>query len=82
MTYIRVPAVWDKLRLAEETFRPVLMLATAGWGKTAAADYYYRKRAVLRLSGLSGALDAMPDPDRVRVGRAPPRANPPPGPVT
>ena len=45
MTYIRVPAVWDKLRLAEETFRPVLMLATAGWGKTAAADYYYRKPA-------------------------------------
>ena len=68
MTYIRVPAVWDKLRLAEETFRPVLMLATAGWGKTAAADYYYRKRAVLRLSGLSGALDAMPDPDRIRQG--------------
>ena len=68
MTYIRVPAVWDKLRLAEETFRPVLMLATAGWGKTAAADYYYRKRAVLRLSGISGALDARPDPDRIRQG--------------
>ena len=37
MSYIRVPAVWDKLREAEESFRPVLMLANAGYGKTSAA---------------------------------------------
>lgn len=68
MSYIRVPAVWDKLREAEESFRPVLMLANAGYGKTSAVNYYYRKRSVLRLSGLSGALDAMPAPEGIRQG--------------
>lgn len=68
MPYIRIPAVWDKLREAEENFRPVLMLANAGYGKTSAVNYYYRKRSVRRLSGLSGALDAMPAPEGIRQG--------------
>ena len=68
MTYIRVPAVWDKLRTAEKTFRPVLMLAQAGYGKTTAVDHYYRRRPALRLSALSGVLDFMPEPDRIRQG--------------
>ena len=68
MTMIKVPAAYTALKQAEQSFRPVMMLASAGWGKTSAVKYYYRNRAVLWLSGLQGKLDSMPDPASVRQG--------------
>ncbi len=68
MAYIKVPAVYTKLKRAEQSFRPVMMLAHAGWGKTSAVKYYYRNKSVLWLSGLSGALDSMPEPATIRQG--------------
>lgn len=68
MTYIRMPSAMHKLERADESFRPVIVLAPAGWGKTAAVSYHYRNKSVLWLSGLSGQLDSMPAPDTIRRG--------------
>lgn len=68
MTMIKVPAAYTALKRAEQSFRPVMMLASAGWGKTSAVKYYYRNRAVLWLSGLQGKLDSMPDLASARQG--------------
>lgn len=68
MAYVKVPAVFAKLEKAEKNFRPAILLASAGCGKTAAVRYYYRNKAVLWLSGLSGSLNAMPDLNAVGQG--------------
>ena len=68
MAYIKVPSVFEKLEKADKSFRPAILLTNAGWGKTAAVRYYYRNRASLWLSGLSGRLNAMPDPQTIRQG--------------
>ena len=49
MAYIKVPKVHEKLKKAEVLFSPVIMTAANGWGKTAAAEYYYRRKRPLIL---------------------------------
>ena len=68
MTHIKVPAVQAKLRKAEQDFRHVIILASAGWGKTAAVTHYYRNRSVLWLSGSDGSLNQMPPQEKIRQG--------------
>ena len=68
MGYIKKREALRRMKLAEEEFRPAIILAHAGWGKTALVEYYFRNRRYLLLSGESGALNKMPDIDRIRQG--------------
>ncbi|MCR5031460.1 MAG: LuxR C-terminal-related transcriptional regulator [Lachnospiraceae bacterium] len=66
MAYIKVPTVFDKLKNAEATFSPVILMAATGWGKTAAVEYYYRRKKPLILYCKDGQLTRMPAPDSFR----------------
>jgi|GEM_PF-836443 len=66
--YIKRTEAISKMKEAEESFRPVFISAHAGWGKTALIDYYFRNRSILRLSCESGALNEMPEIDKIRPG--------------
>lgn len=59
--YVPIPAVLLKFKKADKSRCPLYMSAPIGFGKTASLIAYYRPKGALFLSGLSGALDAMPD---------------------
>ncbi len=67
MKYIKIPKVYDKLKKAEELFSPVIMTAGTGWGKSAAVEYYYRRKATLTLTCRNGNITEMPSPDSFRI---------------
>ncbi|MCR5670907.1 MAG: LuxR C-terminal-related transcriptional regulator [Butyrivibrio sp.] len=67
MDYIKVPKVYEKLKKAEEFFSPVIMTAGSGWGKTAAAEYYYRRKSPKILCCRDGNLTQMPSSDSFRT---------------
>ncbi|MDK2808121.1 MAG: LuxR family transcriptional regulator, maltose regulon positive regulatory protein [Clostridiales bacterium] len=54
--YIKIPAIFKKLKKAEETKCPLYLSAPVGYGKTSALKYYYRKQSALWLSGQAGIL--------------------------
>ena len=56
MGYIKVPKVYEKLKKAEALFSPVIMTAGSGWGKTAAAEYFYRRKNPLVLHCADGNI--------------------------
>ena len=66
MEYIRVPAVYDKMKRAEETYAPMVLMAPSGCGKSAAISYYYRRKKTLILSCKSGKPEDMPAPSSIR----------------
>ncbi len=66
MSYIKIPKVYKKLKRAEDIFAPVIMTAAAGWGKSAAISYYYRRKNPLVLYAREGVLNEMPKPDSFR----------------
>ncbi len=68
MSYIKKQGAFEKLKRAEENFRPAIILAHAGWGKTALVENYFKNRNVLLLSGEGGTLDRMPEINRIRRG--------------
>ena len=61
MGYIKVAKVYEKLKKAEEFCAPVLMTAGVGWGKSAAAEYYYRRKKPLILFCKNGKIQEKPD---------------------
>lgn len=66
--YVKIPAINNKIRDAEEEYRPIYISGMAGFGKTAAVKYYLRRRSYEYLSGESGCLPKFPDPDTMRSG--------------
>ena len=68
MAYVKKTDAIDKIKTAEENFRPVIILAHAGWGKTALVEYYFKRRSFLLLSGDEGKLNKMPEIDKIRQG--------------
>ena len=68
MSYIKKQGAFEKLKRAEENFLPAIILAHAGWGKTALVENYFKNRNVLLLSGEGGTLDWMPEINRIRQG--------------
>lgn len=66
MDYIKIPAVTEKLKLAEAKFAPVWISAPTGYGKTAAVNDYYAFKSILCLTGISGRLDQMPEFSKIR----------------
>ncbi|MCR4588142.1 MAG: hypothetical protein K5682_07005 [Lachnospiraceae bacterium] len=59
MGYIKVPMVYDKFKKAEESYTPVILMAATGWSKTAAVEYYYRRKKPLILYCKDGQLTRM-----------------------
>ena len=66
MGYIRIPKVYEKLKKAEEFYSPVIMTAASGWGKSAAIEYYYRRKKPLILYCKNGKLNEEPAPGAFR----------------
>ena len=58
--YVRVPAINRKLREAEKENRTIIVSSPVGFGKTAAVQYFYRRKSALWLTGASCALSEMP----------------------
>ncbi len=65
-TYIKIPAVYRKLKIAEEEDRTLYISGVGGVGKTAAVRYFYRKKNVLWLNCECGILSQMLLPDSIR----------------
>ncbi|MBR4993605.1 MAG: hypothetical protein IKY04_05090 [Lachnospiraceae bacterium] len=66
MEYVKVEAVIAKLKKAEETYAPVVMMAPAGYGKSAAVSYFYRRKKTLCLKCENGRLVSMPEIAKIR----------------
>ncbi|MCR4745625.1 MAG: LuxR C-terminal-related transcriptional regulator [Lachnospiraceae bacterium] len=66
MDYIKLPRLYEKLRKAESFYSPVIMTAATGWGKSAAVQYYYRRKKTFLLRCREGKLDRMPDLSSIR----------------
>lgn len=65
--YIKVPAVYKKIKDAENEKRVIYISGAVGYGKTAAVEYYYRRKSYLLLSGVEGYLDEMPNPQNLKA---------------
>ncbi len=68
MSYIKPPRVIEKLKKAEELYLPVIMMAANGFGKTAAVNYFYKRKNPLVLHAKDGGLDEMPPEGKIRSG--------------
>lgn len=68
MSYVKKSEAFRKMKLAEDEYRPVIILAHAGWGKTALVENYFKRRSFLLLSGDEGKLDKMPQIEKIRQG--------------
>lgn len=64
--YIKIPAIYKKLKTAEESGHPFYLSAPVGYGKTAALEYYYRKKPAKWLSGEGGRLSEQPLLDAIK----------------
>lgn len=63
--YIKIPAIYKKIRESEESGYPLYLSAPVGYGKTSALQYYYRKKSALWLSGEAGRLSGQPLSDTI-----------------
>ncbi|MDD3278826.1 MAG: LuxR C-terminal-related transcriptional regulator [Lachnospiraceae bacterium] len=61
--YIKIPAIFQMLKKAEKEGAILYIHALGGFGKTAAVEYYFRRKPHLVLRGgyCNGMLDSMPD---------------------
>lgn len=66
MGYIKVPKVYQKLKKAEDCFFPVIIMAPTGWGKSAAVEYFYRRKSVLTLFCRRGKIQDRPAAEEIR----------------
>ncbi len=67
MKYIKVPGVFNKLKKAEEFYDHVIMMAPNSAGKSAAVEYYYRRKKTLTLYCREGVITQMPDIRSIRT---------------
>ncbi len=68
MDYIRIPSVTEKLKKAVQSYSPVWISASTGFGKTAAVTDFFSDRSILCLSCRTGRLDHTPEPEKIRQG--------------
>lgn len=65
LTYVKVAAIYRKLKDSEDRKCPIYISGAVGFGKTSAVEYYYRRKAHLVLSGDNGSLEHMPEPSSI-----------------
>lgn len=63
--YIKVQAIYRKLKEAENSDRTIYLSGAVGFGKTAAVSYFYRRKPHFVLSGAQGYLPDMPKPSDI-----------------
>lgn len=61
MDYIKVPAVYEKLKKAESEYRHVCIMASTGWGKSAAVRHFFKYKNPQNLYVIDGKLTEMPN---------------------
>lgn len=64
--YLKIDAIYNKLKKAEEENRILFVSAPCGYGKSAAFEYYYRRKSYFKTSGRSGILNEMPSIESIR----------------
>lgn len=64
--YIKIPAIYKKLKTAEDSGCPLYLSAPVGYGKTSALRYYYRKKSAMWISGEKGILSEQLPPDTIK----------------
>ena len=63
--FIRVPALLQKLKQAEEEHCLLYIKALGGYGKSTVVQHYLRSKPHLTISGAKGFFDTMPQPDTI-----------------
>ncbi|MCC6094003.1 MAG: hypothetical protein LIV24_03115 [Eubacterium sp.] len=61
MSYIKVEAIQRKLRQVAKSGKVLYISGSVGMGKTAAVEYYFRRKSCRMLSGMKGYFEEMPD---------------------
>ncbi len=64
--YIKNSRIYNKFKEAETENRVLFISAPCGYGKSAAFQYYYRRKPFLKLCGRSGKFEEMPAIDSIR----------------
>lgn len=64
--YIKITGIYNKFKQAEKENRVLFVSAPCGYGKSAAFEYYYRRKPCFQTSGRSGSLSKMPPIDTIR----------------
>lgn len=64
-TYVKVSGIYKKLKEAEDNQKVLYISGAAGYGKSSAVEYFYRKKAHLNLNGLEGYLKERPKPEEI-----------------
>jgi len=64
--YIKIPAIYKKLKTAEVNGCLLYLSAPVGYGKTSALRYYYRNKSAKWMSGDGGMLSEQPKPDTIK----------------
>lgn len=64
--YLKINTIYNKFKKAEEENKVLFISAPCGYGKSAAFEYYYRRKPYFQMSGRSGSLDKMPSIDSIR----------------
>ena len=64
--YIKVPAIYKKLKTAENSKCPLYLSAPVGYGKTSAIRYYCRNKQYIWLSGTEGILSEQPSSETIK----------------
>ena len=60
MAYIKVSSIFNKLKQASKDQQILYIEGSAGMGKTAAAEYYFRRKSSIHFHGESGFIKDMP----------------------
>ncbi|MDD3362056.1 MAG: LuxR C-terminal-related transcriptional regulator [Hespellia sp.] len=63
--FIKVPALFQKLKQAEKEHCLLYIKALGGYGKSTAVQHYLRKKPHLTISGVEGFFDTMPLPETI-----------------
>ena len=66
MEYIKIPRAYEKLNKAKGFYAPVIMTAASGWGKSAACEYFYRRKKIFVIHCKDGQMTEMPKPGSFR----------------
>ncbi|MCR4923999.1 MAG: LuxR C-terminal-related transcriptional regulator [Lachnospiraceae bacterium] len=66
MLYIKVAKVFEKLKKAMESYSPVIIMAAAGWGKSASVQYFFRRMKSFTIYCKNGRLSEMPALESIR----------------
>lgn len=66
MNYIKVGPIYNKIKQALKDNKILYIKGSAGMGKSAAVEYFFRRKSVLHLHAEEGFIDEIPAPEDIR----------------